>query len=152
MHDPSANPLADDLELILAHTRDLWDELRGQRIFITGGTGFFGCWLLESFAWANDKMNLNAKALVLTISAIGFEIGMMGVFVMPWFITLAWLHRREYVHHARMITTFENWTRRFCWNGPMAGGERFCLWSKRKPEAAVFLSIVWPVIAWIWRN
>jgi dTDP-glucose 4,6-dehydratase len=66
MSDPSPNPLAEDLELILARTRDLWDELRGQRIFITGGTGFFGCWLLESFAWANDKMNLNATALVLT--------------------------------------------------------------------------------------
>jgi len=60
------NPLAEDLDLILTHTRDLWDEFRGQRIFITGGTGFFGCWLLESFAWANDKLNLDASALVLT--------------------------------------------------------------------------------------
>jgi len=60
------NPLAEDLDNILTHTRDLWEELRDQRIFITGGTGFFGCWLLESFAWANDKLNLNAEALVLT--------------------------------------------------------------------------------------
>lgn len=60
------NPLKDDLDHIFTHTRDLWEELRDQRIFITGGTGFFGCWLLESFAWANDKLNLNAEALVLT--------------------------------------------------------------------------------------
>ena len=60
------NPLEEDLNHILIHTEGLWEELRNQRIFITGGTGFFGCWLLESFAWANTKLNLNASALVLS--------------------------------------------------------------------------------------
>lgn len=64
--DLQYNPLAGDLDLILTHTEGLWEELRGKRIFITGGTGFFGCWLLESFAWANYKLNLDASALVLT--------------------------------------------------------------------------------------
>ena len=67
------NPLKADLDHILTHTLDLWEELRDQRIFITGGTGFFGCWLLESFAWANDNLNLNASALVLSRSPEAFE-------------------------------------------------------------------------------
>ncbi len=66
MNNPSPNPLAEDLDHILTHTKELWEELRNQRIFITGGTGFFGCWLVESFAWANDNLHLNAEAHVLT--------------------------------------------------------------------------------------
>jgi dTDP-glucose 4,6-dehydratase len=92
------NPLQQDLEHVLAHTEGLWEELRGNRIFITGGTGFFGCWLLESFAWANQKLGLNAQAVVLSRNpqafarkaphlfadkAIRFEIGDVRDFKFP---------------------------------------------------------------------
>jgi dTDP-glucose 4,6-dehydratase len=59
----TTNRLASDLEQILTRTEPLWRELRGQRILITGATGFFGCWLLESFAWANRRLNLKACAV-----------------------------------------------------------------------------------------
>jgi dTDP-glucose 4,6-dehydratase len=70
-HFPS-NPLAADLDLVLSRLRGLWEELRGRRLFITGGTGFFGCWLLESFAWANARLGLGARAVVLTRNASAF--------------------------------------------------------------------------------
>jgi len=55
-----------NLELVAEMTGALWDELRGQRLFITGGTGFFGCWLVESFCYINQLHSLNARATLLT--------------------------------------------------------------------------------------
>ena len=60
------NPLSADLDHILDHTRDLWEQVREKHVFVTGGTGFFGCWLLESFCRANDHLDLHASATVLT--------------------------------------------------------------------------------------
>ena len=71
---PNPNPLAEDLDHILAQTSGLWEELRGQKIFITGATGFFGCWLLESFAWANEKLDLKAEVVALTRNREAFQV------------------------------------------------------------------------------
>ncbi len=55
-----------DLDHILEHTEGLWNSLAGSRIFLTGGTGFVGKWLLESLLTANDRLNLRISAVVLT--------------------------------------------------------------------------------------
>jgi nucleoside-diphosphate-sugar epimerase len=62
----------DDLEHILTVARPAFESLRDARIFITGGTGFFGHWLLESLLHANRELSLNVRATVLTRSAPRF--------------------------------------------------------------------------------
>lgn len=56
----------EDLQHILTKTKNIWEHVKNKNIFITGGTGFFGKWLLESFVYINDKLQLNSTATVLT--------------------------------------------------------------------------------------
>ncbi len=65
--------LREDLEDCLARTTELWEELRGQRIFITGATGFFGCWLLETLLWANRRLQLKARVTILSRDPSAFK-------------------------------------------------------------------------------
>ena len=93
---------------ICQKTEHLWEEARGRRFFFTGGTGFFGVWLLESFLEANRRFSLNAQAVVLTrdpgkflarcphlegISCLRFEKGDVRTFEFP-------LGQFDYVVHA----------------------------------------------------
>ena len=41
-------------------------ELHSARLFITGGTGFFGCWLLESLRFAKEHLGFQTEVVVLT--------------------------------------------------------------------------------------
>ena len=56
----------DDLQHILTKTEELWTETRGKHFFITGGTGFFGSWLVGSLAHINELLKLNISATLLT--------------------------------------------------------------------------------------
>jgi len=56
----------EDLDHVLRHTLPLWEQVRGRRVFISGGTGFFGAWLLESLAYCNRKLDTGIAATVLS--------------------------------------------------------------------------------------
>ena len=65
--------LDDDLEAIMDQTQLVWPSLKGGRLFITGGTGFIGCWLLESLRYANVRLDLEVEATILTRSKATFR-------------------------------------------------------------------------------
>ncbi|MDP1573513.1 MAG: NAD-dependent epimerase/dehydratase family protein [Coxiellaceae bacterium] len=55
-----------DLDHIVCYAENAFNALRNGRIFITGGTGFFGVWLLESLLYANKKLSLNIEITALS--------------------------------------------------------------------------------------
>ena len=55
-----------DREHIVRHTTEIWRDLTGANFFITGGTGFYGKWLLESIAAGNDLLGAQARATILS--------------------------------------------------------------------------------------
>lgn len=55
-----------DLLEVLGATKGIWASARGKSILITGGTGFVGSWLVESFKVINDQLKLGAKLFVLS--------------------------------------------------------------------------------------
>jgi dTDP-glucose 4,6-dehydratase len=58
--------IAADIARLLARTPSLWEPLRGASLFISGGTGFFGTWLLEAILGANRERSLGCRVSVLS--------------------------------------------------------------------------------------
>lgn len=56
----------EDMNHILAETREVWGNARENRILLTGGTGFFGKWLASSFIHANASLKLGAELTILS--------------------------------------------------------------------------------------
>jgi dTDP-glucose 4,6-dehydratase len=58
----------DDISTVLRGAGGAWEEMRGKRLFMTGATGFFGRWLLESL-WAADRQ----QGLGVQVAALSRE-------------------------------------------------------------------------------
>ena len=63
----------EDLILIAEKLSQDFTFYSKKRIFLTGGTGFFGKWLLEAFIYLNTQYNLNIKVTVLSRSPENFK-------------------------------------------------------------------------------
>ncbi len=55
-----------DCEQAIALAGHDLEPLRKKRLFMTGGTGFFGTWLLEALMWANRHAELDCEVCVLS--------------------------------------------------------------------------------------
>jgi nucleoside-diphosphate-sugar epimerase len=56
----------DDLDSIVDRTADVWSACAGARLFITGGTGFIGSWLLEAVQHANRVTGSGIEIVALS--------------------------------------------------------------------------------------
>ena len=82
---PKLWSLEQDLDSVLQQTAHLWLHLKGARLFVTGGTGFIGCWILESLRRADHWFNLGIQATILTRNPAGFHRKAPHLFDYPGF-------------------------------------------------------------------
>jgi len=61
-----------DLEAIVAAAEADLETLRGARVFVTGGTGFVGTWMLAALRHADRRLGLDLNVAVLTRNPTGF--------------------------------------------------------------------------------
>lgn len=64
--------LVNDLDEILDRCADDLRSLTGARVFITGGTGFVGTWLLAALHHADQRLQLGLSPILLTRSPAAF--------------------------------------------------------------------------------
>jgi nucleoside-diphosphate-sugar epimerase len=99
-----------DLAHVLERAGDDWGDLRGKRLLVTGGTGFFGKWLLGSLLAADAERELGLRVTVLSrdpapflrqfpeAAALQFVPGHVADFSPP-------PERFDYIVHAATVTS-----------------------------------------------
>lgn len=94
-----------DLELSVSKmggsipAREAWELLRNAKIFITGGTGFFGTGLLGTLAFAIEKYSLDTQVVILTRNKDAF------VKKVPHLISKRM--NRHFLFHSGDVRTFD---------------------------------------------
>jgi nucleoside-diphosphate-sugar epimerase len=73
----------DDLDLALSLTPEFWRRYQGARLFITGGTGFIGQWVVQTIQRANETCQARMELLVLTRDPRQAACQCAGVFDRP---------------------------------------------------------------------
>jgi len=58
--------IAADVRDALSRTASLWPDLKGASVFVTGATGFFGIWLLETLLAGNRELSLGMRVVALS--------------------------------------------------------------------------------------
>ena len=62
----------DDTAEVVSRVGHRWEQLRSARLFLTGGTGFVGTWLLAGLCEANRRLGLDARVVVLSRDPAAF--------------------------------------------------------------------------------
>ena len=74
MSTKGLHPLVEDLDRIVEVAADDLASLDGARLFVTGGTGFVGTWLLEALVWSRHRRGGGPDLEVLTRDPEGFAV------------------------------------------------------------------------------
>ncbi len=68
-----SGPFAVQVDQAVDRVGPLWWEFHGKPILLTGGTGFFGRWILESFVRAQARLGFELEVVVLTRNTQAFR-------------------------------------------------------------------------------
>ncbi len=65
--------IKDDLSNIVTSCNNLFSDMSGSEIFLTGGTGFIGKWILETIKFVNESYDYDIKITILTRKSENFK-------------------------------------------------------------------------------
>ena len=137
--------LDSDFAFILKRADHLWPRLYKSSLFITGGTGFFGRWLLESLHLANQVHQLDLAVTVLTRDPLRFQRQAPILTADPAFTLLAGDVRNfvfptgNYTHIVHLATTSAHET--FAGEDPLSKFDTLVLGTRRVLDFAVACGI-----------